>query len=391
MTMTAPRLAVPALPDVPAGFGYTEDHELARKTAQRFFAERCPMTEVRRLASDERGFDPALWREMAGMGWLGLTLPEADGGAAQDHLHLGLLFEELGRALVPSPFFGAWLASTALQLAGSSEQRARWLPSILSGETLATLALPQATPSSAGAVATRSELRGGDVVLSGRATHVVSGSDARLLVVPAQEPSGALALYVVELPSAQVTVAAELGLDVTRRSARITLDGAVVPSSARLEGDALAALRTLHVRACALLACEMSGGMERVLGLVRDYAKERTQFGKPIGAFQAVSHAIVNVMIGAELSRSLALGAALALDGHDPRATERAARMAKAYASDAYLLAVQKGVQLHGGFGFTWDCDVHFYFKRALWSRGTLGDAVHHRRWLARELLGSAE
>jgi alkylation response protein AidB-like acyl-CoA dehydrogenase len=189
-----------------------------------------------------------------------------------------------------------------------------------------------------------------------------------------------------------VTVAPEIGVDTTRPGARVTFAEARVPAEARLvdvgadDGDGAAALAAIHMRSYALLAAEMLGGAEAVLGRTRDYANERIQFDRPIGAFQAVKHPLVNVMMGVERVRTLVAAAAAALDA-DPAHAEAPARMAKAAATDLYTFAVGRGVQLHGGFGFTWDCDIHYYFKRALHSAATLGDAKHHRQRLANLLL----
>lgn len=384
-----PHLELLEPPKIPPDFGFTDEHELARTEARRFLEERCSISEVRRLADDADGFDAALYRDIAGLGWLGLTLGESLGGLGLDSLHQALLFEEMGRVLLPSPYFASWLALSALGEGGSDAQKRALVPSIAAGERMATLALSEpGTSWEPEDVATKAEPSEGGYVLRGVKTHVVFGNAASLAVVPCKEPGGAIGLFVVDLPQSQISVEAETSLDGTRRMSRLTLDGARVAKGARLEGDGLAALRAVHIRAFAMLAAEMCGGMERTLGLTRDYAATRIQFGRPIGAFQAVKHPIVDVMIAVESARSLALGAAVALD-RDPDSAEALARSAKGFASDAFVSAAKKGVQLHGGFGFTWDCDVHFYFKRALWCRSTLGDGIFHRRHLAELLLGA--
>jgi alkylation response protein AidB-like acyl-CoA dehydrogenase len=218
---------------------------------------------------------------------------------------------------------------------------------------------------------------------------VLAGSQAGLVVAPLREPGGRLSLFAVSLPTAGLSVEDETGVDPTRRTARLRFDGVRVGREARLERDGARALAAVHLRATAALAAEMVGGAETVLGLVREYAIARKQFERQIGSFQGVKYPIVDMMIGVELSRTHALGAAAALDHASERA-EVAVRMAKAIASDTYASAVRKGVQIHGGYGFTWDCDVHWFFKRALWSRACLGDAVHHRRALAAELFDAA-
>jgi alkylation response protein AidB-like acyl-CoA dehydrogenase len=218
-------------------------------------------------------------------------------------------------------------------------------------------------------------------------SHVSFGASAQAVVVPCREPAGGVALFVVEVPAPGASVEPEVSVDSTRRTARITLDGVRVGKAARLDGDGLAALRATHRLGWTILAAEMVGAAESVLVRTCDYAAERRQFDRAIGSFQAVKHPLVDIMVGVELARSLVLGAAAALD-RDPATADVPARMAKAMACDVLALAVRKGVQLHGGYGFTWDCDVHFYFKRALASRGTLGDAMHHRRHLATHVLG---
>jgi acyl-CoA dehydrogenase len=385
MTIQSARVGAPKIPH---DFGFTDEHELARTETRRFLEERCPITEIRRLATDAAGFDAALFRDIAGLGWLGLTSDESLGGLGLDSLHQALLLEEMGRVLLPSPYFASLFALWAIEQGGSPAQQAALGPSIIKGDRIATLALSE--PGAAwepADVSTTAEPSEGGYVLRGVKTHVMFGNAATLVVVPCKENSGEIALFVVELPLTGASAQAETSIDGTRRMSRITLDGVRVEKNARLEGDGLAALTAVHLRGFVMLAAEMCGGIERTLGLTRDYATTRIQFGRAIGAFQAVKHPIVDMMIACEHARSLALGGAVALDC-DRDSAEALGRSAKALASDAFVSAAKKGVQLHGGFGFTWDCDVHFYFKRALWSRSTLGDGIFHRQHIARLLLG---
>lgn len=372
--------------EVPTDFGFTEDHALLRQEARRFLNERLPTAELRRLADAGVGFDRALWKELAQLGWAGLVLPEAAGGAGLGWLHLEILMEEMGRRLVPGPFVGSLLAGIAIGEAGSEAQRARLLPGIASGDVVASAALTEANGSFEAADVTASaEPVEGGFVLRGRKTHVVCGADAGLLVAPFREPSGQVSLFAIELPASGVAVESEVSVDPTRPTARVAFDGVRVGADARLEGDGAAAWHAMAVRGMAALAAESVGGAESVLLLTRDYAIARKQFDRQIGFFQAVKFPIVDMMCGVELARSLAVGAAAALDAASAGA-ETLARMAKAQASDVFAAAVRKGVQLHGGFGFTWDCDVHFFFRRALWNRAMLGDAIHQRRVLAATL-----
>jgi alkylation response protein AidB-like acyl-CoA dehydrogenase len=375
--------------DVPKDFGLTEEHELLRDAARRFLTERCTIQEVRRLAEDAGGFDPGLWQEIAELGWLGLTIPEQHGGAGLGALHLALLLEEMGRCLLPAPYLSSVLVAIALERAGSEEQKRRLCAAIASGDTLATLALtePEGSWEPEHVAATAEPIDGG-FVLRGRKTHVQAGEIAGLIIAPFRETSGEIGLFAVELPTKRVSREQEIGVDGTRRTARVDFEGVRVGEEARLPGGGLPALRTTHVHGHAALAAEMVGAAESTLHLTRDYAIDRKQFDRQIGSFQGVKYPIVDMMVDVELSRTHALAAAAALDcGSHAAATH--ARMAKAVVSDAFASAVGKAVQIHGGYGFTWDCDVHLYFKRALWSRATLGDAVHHRRHLADELFSS--
>ena len=378
--------ATPIKLDVPTDFGCTEEHALLRSEARRFLSERLPMAELRKLADAGVGFDRALWKELAQLGWVGLVLPEAQGGAGLGWLHLEIVIEEMGRRLVPGPFLGSLLAGVAIEQGASAAQRARLLPSIASGDAIATVALCEAGGAfEASGVTATAEAAGGGFVLRGQKTHVLCGADANLVVAPFREASGRVALFAVELPATGVSIEAEVGIDPTRPAARVAFDGVRVGAESRLDGDGDEAWRAMLVRGLAALAAEQVGGAESVLLETRDYAIARKQFDRQIGFFQAVKYPIVDMMCGIELARSLAVGAASALDAGSPGA-ETLARMAKAQISDVYCNAVRKGVQLHGGYGFTWDCDVHFFFRRAMWSRAMLGDGIHHRRWLAERL-----
>ncbi|MCA9597716.1 MAG: acyl-CoA dehydrogenase [Myxococcales bacterium] len=345
----------------PPALGFTEEHELARQAARRFLAERAPLSGLRSRGPTD--FDRSLYREMAELGWLA---PEGGG------LLRALLLEEMGRVLLPSPYFASLLALLTLDADGPEAS------AILRGERIATLA--HVEPGGAwlpDALTTRSDGQ----LLHGEKSRVPWGEAAELAVVAAREPGGEVALFCLELPGHGVTVIPEQCVDATRPTARLLLDGA--RPSARLGGDGRTRLCDALLRGAALLASEMVGAAEALMTMTRDYAIDRKQFGRAIGSFQAVKHPIVDAMIGIELTRNLALGAASLLDSEGFQAP---AHMAKAMASDVFSATARKGVQLHGGFGFTWDADVHFFFKRALDSRSSLGDASYHRRALAKLL-----
>lgn len=375
---------------VPADFGFTEEHELLRDSARRFLAEHCPIEAVRRLTNDPLGYDPAVWKEMAALGWTGLLLPEVFGGAELGIFHQALLLEETGRRLLPSPLLATTFAGLAVLRAGNEEQHARWLPGLAAGEQIGTLALtePRASwrPTEVDAVARRA---GEGFALTGVKTHVLSGAEADWIVAAFRCDEG-VALFVVAADAQGVSVREEAGLDATRRTGRVHFDDVRVDATALLRDGGEATLAEIHTCATALLAAEMVGGAESALMMTRDYAIDRKQFGRQIGSFQAIKHPLVEIMMGIERSRSLVYAAAANLDAARDQGEfdDTLPRMAKSHVSDVFWYATDRGIQFHGGFGFTIDCDMHFYFKRALWSRAMLGDAPHHRAALAAKLLG---
>lgn len=346
--------------NVPRDFGYTSDHDLLRKTARRLLGEKCPIGEVRRLIDDARGWDPALYAELAELGWLGLVLDEAHAGAGLDHLSLALLLEETGKALLPGPHLASIIAGIAVQTAGSDAQRTRWLAAIADGSLIATVAFTE--PSSSWeppAYATTARPSDGGYLLDGIKTHVLYGADAALVIVPAWL-EGELALFAV--PTSVARVEPEVTVDSTRRTARLTFAAARVDADARLEAVGWAAIQS---RALLCVAAEAVGAGQAILAQTRAYAIDRTQFGRPIGSFQAVKHPIVDVMIGIEKARSLTYYAAAALE-LDPDAAPTYCRAAVVAAQESLSFAADRGVQIHGGYGFTWDCDAHLFMKRSL-------------------------
>jgi len=365
---------------------YDEEHALLREQTRRWFAQRSPLSVARRLADDARGDDPRVWKELAQLGWLGLVIPEAHGGSGLGFTHLAVLLEEAGRQVLPSPLLPVTLAALAIERGGSDVQRARILRGIATGEMVVTLAHvePDGSWHANETRATRTDGR-----LSGEKHHVWAASTADVFLVPFREAS-ATRLALVEAAADGVTVVPEVGLDRTRRSGRVSMRNVAVPDDSVLPVDAEKVFAHLLPRACAALAAEMVGGADALLTMTAAYAATRIQFGRPIGSFQAVKHPLVNVLIAVEHARSLVYAAAAALDAGTADA-ELLARMAKAHLSDTYLFAASRGVQLHGGYGFTIDCDVHFYFKRAHASRPAFGDATHHRGWIAEYLLAHAQ
>ena len=371
--------------DAPKDFGISEEHSLLREQAKKLLDDRAGVEVLRKLADDDLGYDRELYAQLAELGWLGLTLPEDVGGAELGALHMALLFEQMGDHILAGPVLASTLAATAIQAAGDAAQRKALLPGIASGERIATLALLDGNCSwLPDAVTDEARPHGDGFVLNGLKPHVDWGGLADVIVAPFRV-DGEITLFAVPTDAPGLERAAEKCIDISRRTSRVRFTDVRVPASAKLEGDGAAALQLAHERGWLYLSAEMLGGTERTLHITRDYAADRVQFNKKIGAFQAVKHPLVDIMVACENTRSLVYAAAAAADsGSDGAGT--LARMAKASAGDAFTYATDRGVQLHGGFGFTWDCDIHFLFKRAMWSRATLGDARHHRKALAKIL-----
>ncbi len=359
----------------------TEELDLIRSTAREFLADRIGIPVVRELMMSADGFDRALWKELADLGWTGLAIDEAHGGAGLGFVELTVLLEEMGRAVTPGPFFAsAVLATEAIKAAGTPDQQASLLASLASGETIATLAVWE-RPRGWGweESATTATRRGDDWVVTGSKRFVLDGHLADLLVVAARLPEGGMGLFTVAAGDPGVTVTQTPTLDATRRMADVAFDGAVAGT---LLGDAPggpALARTLALGAVAL-ANEQVGGAQRCLEMSVDHAKSRFQFGRPIGSFQAVKHRCAEMLVKVEQARSAAYYAARVTD--DPEELELAAHLAASLASEAYEWVAAETIQVHGGIGFTWEHDAHLYFKRAKASSLLLGDPRYHRRLL---------
>ncbi|MBW2371478.1 MAG: acyl-CoA/acyl-ACP dehydrogenase [Deltaproteobacteria bacterium] len=368
-------------------FAFSEEQDAFREMLRRFFEEKCPTTEVFRLMETDAGYDPGVWKQMGEeLGLQGLLIPEEYGGQGFGFLELGIALEEMGRVLLPSPFYAsACLAANAILAAGDEAQKSELLPGIASGETLASLALLDAggqwDPASL-----RMEARpdADAFVLEGEKTCVVNGATADLLVVAARLPSSTgdegLCLLTVRSDDAGVTAEPMATLDATRKQARLHLHGA----RARCLGEPGAAAGALHQtldRAAIALAAEMAGGADRCLQMSVEYAQQRSQFARPIGSFQAIKHKCAEVLLEVELARSAAWWACWTA-AEDNAERGEAAHLAKACCADAYLQAAAENIQIHGGIGFTWEAAPHLYYRRAKVSQTLFGDSVHHRRRL---------
>jgi alkylation response protein AidB-like acyl-CoA dehydrogenase len=371
-------------------FGFSEEQEMLRSSARDFLAKEAPMTYVRKMMEDERGFTDELWRKMADLGWMGLVLPEAFGGAGLDFVDMVVVLEEMGRVVLPGPFFSTViLAGVAIAEGGTQKQKETYLPKIADGSLKATLAhLEPSGRWDADGIQLVAKPDGGGHVLDGTKLFVPDANVADLFVVAGRAPGSkgaeGVSLFLVDAKAPGVTVTMLKTMDQTRKLGEVVLSGVKVGADALLggAGKGWALLDRVADRAKVGLAAEMCGGAQKVLEMSVEYAKVREQFGKPIGSFQAIQHKCANMLVEVESSKSITYYAAWAV-ANDVAEAPLAAAMAKAYTSDAYRHTAGEGIQIHGGIGFTWEHDMHIFFKRAKSSEVTFGDATWNREIVA--------
>jgi alkylation response protein AidB-like acyl-CoA dehydrogenase len=369
-------------------FGFSEEQEMLRQSARNLLEKECPSTLVRRLMEEARGYEPELWKKIAELGWLGLVIPEAYGGSALSYVDLVLVLEEMGRVVLPSPFIWTVMVAEAINRAGSEAQKKALLPKIAAGELVATIAWME--PSGLwgpDGITTAARQNGSDFVLDGTKLFVNDGHIADCMLVAARtggQGADGVTLFAIESKRAGVSVTPLTTMDQTRKLSEVKFAG-VKATSADVVGEVGHGWKTLAAiidRGKVMLAAEMMGGAQKVLDMTVEYAKVRTQFGRPIGSFQAVQHKCANMMIDVESAKSAVYYAAWAVSNEVAEAP-LAAALAKAAASDAFRRVSADGIQVHGGIGFTWEHDMHLYFKRAKSSEFTFGDATYNRELVA--------
>ena len=346
-------------------FDFSDEQKQMRDAARKFLAEKCPSKAVRAVVDGNAPFDRELWKGLAEMGFLGVAIPEAFGGAGAGHLELCVIAEEIGRALAPVPFSSTvYLAAEAILLAGSAAQKQKWLPLIASGAAIGTLALfeGKGNPSPKSIQLTAA---GGS--LTGIKKPVPDGAIADFVIVAARTGSTGrdsdIALFLVETNSAGIEARALTSIDPTRGQAELTFKNcAAEPLGAAGEGWSL--LSQLLDRAAVLTAFEQIGGADRALEMGRDYALDRIAFGRPIGSFQAVKHMLADMYVSATLARSNSYYGAWALSTNAAELPEAAAA-ARISATQAFQHCAKNNIQVHGGMGFTWEFDCHLYYRRA--------------------------
>jgi alkylation response protein AidB-like acyl-CoA dehydrogenase len=352
-------------------FGLNESQEFLKGSARKFFAGECPSAEMRRLMETDAAYDAALWSKLTAQGYTGVIFPEAYGGVGLGKIELMLLMEEAGRALLPGPFFSTVvLAGSVLEAVGTAAHKNKYLAPICRGEVRATVAFVEAGASW--------DLR--DVQLSapngkltGGKLFVTDAAIADFILVVARD-----GVFAVDSKARGLRISPMSSMDLTRK-----LYGVEFTNTPAEKVGAITDLPSAFDIATAALAAELVGGMQRTLDITVEYAKTRKQFGKPIGTFQAVQHQCADMYLETESSRSAVYYAGWALEENSPDAAT-AVSIAKMYASDAARTVGNRGIQIHGGMGFTWENDLHLYYRRAKASETAFGDATFHRERIAR-------
>ena len=367
-------------------FAFSEEQEELRKMVRSFLEAKSSETAVREQMETENGYDAAVWSQMAGeMALQGLAIPEEFGGQGFSFIELGVVLEEMGRALLCAPYFSSVvLAANALLQSGDEAAKKAYLPGIASGETLATLATtePSGRWDEAG-ITIEAKGSGSDFTITGTKSFVLDGHTASLIIVAARTAKG-VSLFAVEGNAKGLTRTALSTMDQTRKQAKLEFNG----TPAKLigaEGAGGAILSKENDLAVVALAAEQVGGAQKVLEMAVQYAKDRIQFGRPIGSFQAIKHKCADMLLEVESAKSAAyygMWCAAEMNEELPSV----ASLAKAYCSEAYFHAAAENIQIHGGIGFTWEHPAHLYFKRAKSSELIFGDPTYHRELLAQRI-----
>ena len=358
-------------------FGLSESQEFLKDSARKFFAGEFPSAEMRRLMETDTAYDAALWSKLTDQGYTGIIFPEAYGGVGLGKVELMLLMEEAGRALLPGPFFSTVvLAGSVLDAVASPAYQEKYLAPICRGEARSAVAILEANanwnPRDIQITATNGKLNGEKYFVSDAAI-------ADFIIVVARN-----GVFVVDAKAPGLKISPMTAMDLTRKLYVVEFHN--TPAE---EIGATTNLERAFDVATAALSAELVGGMQRTLEITVEYAKTRKQFGKPIGTFQAVQHQCADMYLETESSRSAVYYAGWALEENSPDASTSVS-IAKMYASDAARTVGNRGIQIHGGMGFTWENDVHLYYRRAKGSETAFGDATFHRERIATKVIDTA-
>mgnify|MGYP005843264003 FL=1 len=371
--------------------GLDEQQEMLKNFARDFLEKECPESLVRQMEEDERGYSPELWQKMAQQGWMGLIIPEQYGGAGMGLGELVVLLEEFGRSLVPGPFISTVVLGAVPVMEGGTEQQKSWvLPKIAAGELIMTMALTEPSAKwTADGVSLEARKEGGEYVLNGTKLFVPDAhvSD-RMIVVARTGGSGedGVTLFFVDSKAPGIkyellkTIAADKQCEVTFENVRVPAEN-ILGQEGKGWPIVEKTKKVATVAACAYLV----GLAQMDFDVTLNYAKERVQFGRPIGSFQAIQHKLADAVIDVDGSRFITYKAAWSLQEGEPDA-DLMVSMAKAWTSDASRRVVAHGQQIHGGIGFTKEYKIQLYFRRQKWMELMWGDADFHRERVAEML-----
>ncbi|MFM8625435.1 MAG: acyl-CoA dehydrogenase family protein [Actinomycetota bacterium] len=367
-------------------FAFSEEQEELRKSVRSFLENKSSEEAVREQMETEKGYDKAVWEQMANqLGLQSLAIPEEFDGQGFSFIELGVVLEEMGRALLCAPFFSTVvLAANTLLQSGDDAAKKAHLPGIAAGTTIATIATtePSGRWDEAG-ITVEAKGSGSNFTISGTKSFVIDGHIADLIIVAARTGKG-VSLFTVEGGAAGLTRTALSTMDQTRKQAKLEFSNTPATLIGK-EGDGWNVLSKVMDLAAVALAAEQVGGAQKVLEMAVQYAKDRIQFGRPIGSFQAIKHKCADMLLEVESAKSAAYyGMWCAAEDNEELAS--VASLAKAYCSEAYFHAAAENIQIHGGIGFTWEHPAHLYFKRAKSSELIFGDPTYHRELLAQRI-----
>jgi alkylation response protein AidB-like acyl-CoA dehydrogenase len=356
------------------------------KEARRFLEKEAPMEFVREMFEEDKGYTDGLWKKMCEMDWMKIRIPEEYGGAGMEQIDLCVMLEEMGRTVLPGPFFSSvQLATEAIIAAGSEEQKRKYLPKLAEGKLIGTLALSEPdSGADTDYIQMPARAEGDGFVLSGTKLTVSDAHVADFMVVaartePGNSPNEGITLFLVDKDAKGLKTTLLPTMDGTRKLCAVEFNDVHASGILGEVNNGRKPLDTVLQRAQVGLAAECIGGAQRAMEIATEYAKTRVQFNQPIGAFQAIKHACAQMYVLVESGRSLLYWAAWAQDNADKKEAALSASAVKSYCAEAYTKVASSALQVHGGIGFTWENDIHLFLKRAKCNELSLGDPAFHR------------
>lgn len=367
-------------------YSLNEQQEILKKSARDFFSKELPKALVKEMSTDNRGYPPELWNKMASLGWMGLPLPEKYGGSGGSFLDLVILLEEMGRACLPGPFFSTTVLGALIILdAGSEQQKKNLLPKIAKGELIVTLAMSEPNAiNNPDCFETKTRTTQTGYTLNGTKLFVPNAHVADYIITVAKTAKG-VSLFLVDAKSPGLTCTPMPTMSGDKQC-ELKFDSVKIPTENILgtEGKGWNSLEKVLPKATIAKCAELAGGADYVLEITIAYTKQRVQFGRPIGSFQAVQLHVANMVTDVQGCKFMTYQAAWMLNEGIPCTKE--VSMAKAWVSEAYRRVTFIGHQIHGGIGFCWDHDMPLYFKQAALGAVTFGDVSYHTEIVAKEI-----